>query len=435
MKAVRKKIMPHVELTCICTDKFKTNCLSVNLLTQLNRATASQNALIPRVLRRGSARYPDMESISAALDELYGARLEPIARKKGEIQAVGFYADFSDDAFLPGNERLLEKVAALLGELLLSPNTRGGLLLPQYVDSEREKLLEQIRARINEKRGYALHRLFELMCFSEDYAVDRLGTEEEAAAINYTKLTKRYKELLMTSPIEIFYCGGADPIRVERAVLSALETLPRGEIDRDCGTDIRLNAIDDSPRYFTEEMDVSQGKLAVGFRLGDCMVNPEPAAIRVANAVYGGSVTSKLFMNVREKLSLAYYASSVADWHKGIMAVSSGIEVSNYDAALGEIFAQLDAMRNGDISDDELTAAKRYVVSSLRAIPDMPGSLEDFYLGQNIEGLDDGPEDMAEAAEAVTAGDVVKIAAGIECDAVYFLKGEESEDEAEADTL
>ncbi len=429
MEAIRKKIMPFVELTCLRTDKFKTGCLSVNLLTRLSRENASKNALIPHVLRRGSTGHPDMESISAALDELYGARIEPVVRKKGEVQAVGFFADFADDAFVPGGEQVLEKVTALMGELLLSPNTRGGLFLPAYVDSEREKLLERLRARINDKRSYAVQRLFELMCFSEDYATDRMGTEEEAQSINYQKLTRHYKQLLQCAPIEVFYCGGADPLRVERAVKSALVTLLRGEPDEDIGTDIRINTVEENPRYFTEELSITQGKLSVGFRLGECMYNPNMAAIRVFNAVYGGSVTSKLFMNVREKLSLCYYANSAIDRHKGLMVVSSGIEFDKYDAALSEIFAQLEAVKKGDITDDELAAARKAVATELRSAMDSPGALEDFWLAQNVDGLYYGPEELAALAESITRDEVVEVAKGVECDAVYFLRGLSEEGE------
>ena len=431
MIAVRKTLMPGVSLTHLRTDKFKTNCLSVNLLTDLFSETAAMNAVLPQVLRRGTALCPDMESLSALLDGYYGARVEPVVRKKGEIQVVGFYADFADDAYVPGGERLLEKIARLLGDLLLTPNTHGGLLLPSYVESERDKLLEQIRARINEKRSYAVERLFELMCYGEEYAVPRIGNESAAEAINYRTLTKHYKNLLSASPIEVFYCGSADITRVEDALGDAFAALPRGELNEDLCTLIRLNAIEDQPRYYTEEMDVTQGKLSVGFRMGDSMEDPDFAALRVMNAVYGGSVTSKLFMNVREKLSLAYYASSSLDLHKGVMSVASGIEFDQYEPALAEIFSQLDAVRDGEISDEEQQAASSYVASSLRSLSDSSSSLEDFYLSQNIQGLDVSPEEFAGAVELVTKDEVVEIARGIECDAVYFLRGFDTEVETD----
>ncbi len=432
MEQSRKEILPGVFLTCLKTEKFKTGLISLNLLTPLTRQDAAKNALIPSVLRRGCASCPDLDAVSARLDELYGARIEPAVRKKGEIQCLGFWADFADDRYLPaGGERLLEQVAAFMGELLLDPNTRGGLFLPEYVASEKEKLLQQIRGRVNDRIGYALFRLTELMCQTEAYAVDTLGGEEEAENIGYVALTKHYNELLSKCPVELFYCGSAGPERVEAAMRDALIALPRGEIDWELGTDIRMNALEDAPRRYTEALDVSQGKLAVGFRLGECMNDPDPAAIRVMNAVYGGDSSSKLFMNVRERMSLCYFASSFCNIAKGLMYVVSGVDFENFEPALTEILAQLDAVRRGEITDEEFSAARSGVVSGLLAAADSPGSLEEFWLGQNLLGLEYGPEEMAALAEEVTPGDVTAIAAGIECDAIYFLTGSESEDEDE----
>ena len=428
VRQVRNEILPGVFLTCLQTDKFKTGILSVNFLTRLCREEASQNTLIPSVLRRGTVRHPDMDALAARLDSLYGARLEPVSRKLGEIQAVGFWADFVDDAFLPDDgSSLLEDVADLMGEVLLSPNTRGGLFLPAYVDSEKEKLLEDIRARVNDKSAYSRQRLIELMCAAEDYAVDVLGSEETAGSIGYVALTKRYKQLIATAPAEIFYCGTAEPGRVERAMRDALLLLPRGELDYDLGTDIRMNAVEADVRYQTEIMDVAQGKLAIGFRLGECMEDPDHAAIRVTNAVFGGGIASKLFRNVRERLSLCYYASSGVDILKGLMLVASGIEPENRDTALAEIFRQLDAVRSGDVTDEELAVAKASLVSDLLAVSDSAGQLEGFWLSQNLQGLDYGPDEQAALIEDVAREDVIAIANSIECDMVYFMRGPEEE--------
>ena len=212
-------------------------------------------------------------------------------------------------------------------------------------------------------------------------------------------------------------------------LLQAFALLPRGEIDLDLGTDIRMNAVEEKPRYFTEEDEISQGVLAVGFRLGECMDDPDPAKLAVFNAVYGAGVTSKLFQNVREKLSLCYYAFSSTDTLKGIMAVLSGIEVDKYDEALSEILAQLDAVRAGDISETELAAARRSVANDLRTGADSPYYLADFYLRETVQGTDATPDDIAVLAETVTAEDVAAIARGVELDAVYFLRGEEAETE------
>ena len=434
MEFNRTELMPGVFLSHLRSDKFKTACMSVTLLTQLRRETAAMNAVIPFVLRRGTTRYSDMEQLSRRMDELYGAAVEPVVRRIGEIQCIGFYGSFPEPDYLPGGEALLGDTCALMAQLLLDPVTRGGLLLPQYVDSEREKLLDIIRSRMNDKRSYALTRCIEEMCCYEDFAVSRFGSESEAENIHYKKLTRHYRELIQTCPVEIFYCGKTDFKAVSAAMRDAISAMPRGEIDYDIGTDLRMNAVEDHVRFVEEEMDVTQGKLVLGFRLGECMEEPDIPALYVFNAVYGSGATSKLFMNVREKLSLCYYASSAVYLHKGIMLVSSGIEFDKLDAARDEILAQLDSVRRGEITDDELRSAKKSVASDLRAVQDSIGELEGFYLSQALDGLDYGPAELAALAEDVTKEEVQAIAKSIECDLIYFLKGSGEEDGSDDET-
>lgn len=434
MEFNRTELMPGVFLSHLRSDKFKTACMSVTLLTQLRRETAAMNAVIPFVLRRGTTRYGDMEQLSRRMDELYGAAVEPVVRRIGEIQCIGFYGSFPEPDYLPGGEALLGDTCALMAQLLLDPATRGGLLLPQYVDSERKKLLDIIRSRMNDKRSYALTRCIEEMCCYEDFAVSRFGSESEAENIHYKKLTRHYRELIQTCPVEIFYCGKTDFKAVSAAMREAFSTMPRGEIDYDIGTDLRMNAVEDHVRFVEEEMDVTQGKLVLGFRLGECMEEPDIPALYVFNAVYGSGATSKLFMNVREKLSLCYYASSAVYLHKGIMLVSSGIEFDKLNTARDEILAQLDSVRRGEITDDELRSAKKSVASDLRAVQDSIGELEGFYLSQALDGLDYGPAELAALAEDVTKEDVQAIAESIECDLIYFLKGSGEEDGSDDET-
>ncbi len=431
MQVKRSEILPGVWLSYLQSDKFKTACLSLSLLTQLKRETAAQNALIPYVLRRGTTRYGDMEALSARMDELYGAVIEPAVRRIGEIQCLGFYASIPEEAFLPAGTKVLRPCCELLGELLLSPATRGGLLLPRYVDSERDKLVERIRSRVNDKIGYALIRCLEEMCCYEDFAVSRYGGEEEAAAIYYTKLTKQYRRLLQSSPVEIFYCGRAPEDEIAEALREALATLPRGELALDIGTDVRMNALEAEPRFVHEHMDVTQGKLVIGFRLGECMEDPDVAALTVFNALYGGGTKSKLFVNVREKLQLCYYAGSMADLHKGLLLVNAGIDFDQFERARDEILAQLEAIRRGEISDEELQAARAGVSSDLRAQLDSQAELEGFYLSQTLDGLDYGPMELAELCELVTKEELVAIARSVECDLIYFLSGIEEDEDAD----
>ena len=224
----RREIMQDVFLTYLPADKFKTSRLTLNLITGLRRETASANALLPAVLRRGTMRCPDMESLSAALDTLYGATVDYTVRKKGECQCIGFAAGFIDDAFTPHGEKLLEPVAAMLGELLLDPVTRGGRFLGEYVDSEKENLIDALRSLRNDKRDWADIRLMQEMCAGEPYSVLRLGDEDTARRITNQTLYVHSQQLLSSSRVELLYCGSAEAQRVEDAVLTALAALPRG---------------------------------------------------------------------------------------------------------------------------------------------------------------------------------------------------------------
>ena len=431
MEYARSEIQNGVWLTHIRSDKFKTACLSITLLTQLRRETAAMNALLPLVLRRGTARYGDMEAISRRLDELYGAAIEPVVRRIGEIQCLGFYASVPEEDFLPAGADTLRGTCELMGQMLLAPNTRGGLLLPDYVDSERGKLIEMIRARLNDKLGYSVSRCIEEMCCCEDFAVSRFGDEESAEAIRYQKLTKQYRSLVQSSPIEIFYCGRAEQKRVESLLRDALSTLPRGEIDYEIGTDVRLNALEAAPREYTEQMNVTQAKLVIGWRLGEAMEDPNPAALRVFGSLLGGSTASKLFVNVREKLSLCYFASAVTDLHKGLLLAYAGTEFDKVEQARDEIFAQLAAIAEGEITDEELKAARADVKNALRSAMDVQGALEGFYLSTALDGADYSPEELGELVDDVTKEELVAIARGCECDMIYTLTGDGSEDDGD----
>lgn len=424
-EVTRTDLMPGVHLRAVHTKKFKSSYLSVTLMTPLSAETAAENALIPYVLRRGSQAQPDMESLSAALDELYGGAIEPAVRKKGETQCVGFAASFLDDAYTLDDTPILERACDLLGELLLRPLTQDGVFSPAYVEGEKANLIDRIRGQINDKRTYSVNRMTALMCPEEAYGVDKLGDEHHAAAITAKSLWARYQRLLARSEVEVYYCGSAGPERAERALKAALTGLPRGdELDAlDC--EVRLTAWEE-PRVVEEVMDVTQGKLAMGFRTGGATVwEVDYPALMMFNAVYGGTSMSKLFMNVREKLSLCYFASSAIERMKGVLWVSSGIEFDKYEQSRDEILAQLEAVRRGEVEPWELEGARRIIVTGLRSTLDAQHRQEDYWLGQAAAGLDEGPEALSRRVEAVTPEQVVEVSKKLRLDTIYFLKGRE----------
>lgn len=424
-QVTHRELFPGVWLRAVHTSKFKSSYLSITLLAPLDKKTAGANALIPEVLRRGTAIHPDMESMSAALDELYGGAIEPMVRKRGETQCVGFIASFLDDAYAMKGEKILEPAAGLLCEVLLKPYTEKEVFSAGYVSGEKANLIDRIRAQINDKRTYATQRLTQEMCKYEAFGVDKLGDEESVSAITPESLWQRYQELLATAQVEVYYCGSAEPDRVAGALKQALDKLPVNQDRTGPDCDVRVSA-GPEPIVAEECMDVSQGKLALGFRTGGltCWETDYPA-LYLAVAVFGGTTLSKLFMNVREKLSLCYYASATLEKMKGLVLVSSGIEFDKYQTAKDEILAQLEAVKRGEIEDWELEGSRRTLIGACMSTLDEQGRQEEFWLGQTAAGLEESPEELAAQLEGVTREQVAAAARKLELDTVYFLKGKE----------
>ena len=421
MEQLRQRLGEGIFLTCLPADKFKTGLFSAQFITPLRRETAACNALLPAVLRRGTAAYPDMASLEARLDLLYGASVSSSVRKRGESQLFGFVASCVDDAFVPGGEALLEPVTELLGELVCAPALEDGALVASYVDSERANLVDSIRSVVNDKRSYAAKRLLEEMCAGEPYGLSHIGEEETAAAITAASLTEHYRRQLAAGRLELLYCGRAEPERVRDAFCRAFAGLPRGAAEPLAAVSRR--PAPPEPRVVTETMDVTQGKLSLGFRVG---TEDLPAAI-VMNAMYGGTSNSKLFLNVREKLSLCYYASSSYHRQKGLLTVASGIEFADYQRACDEILAQLEDMRAGRWEDWEFSAAMSSLRNSMKTAGDSAARLEDYWMGQLATGRRESPEELLAAIEAVTPERVRAAAGTAALDTVYFLKGKEAD--------
>ncbi len=419
----QKEILPGVKLTAVQTSKFKTNFLSMTFLDPLVEDHAAMNALLPFVLRRGTQKYPDMMQVSAALDELYGGAIDPIVRKKGETQCIGFIASFLDDAYIPESSQVLEDGIALMAQFLFEPVLENGAFVSSCLESEKENLMDRISSRVNDKQQYAIYRLLSQMCDGEPYGLYRYGEVDAVRNITSNGLQKQYESLLQNTPIEIYYCGSATFERVESALQSALSGLPIGmrkSLPPTQGKKV------DNVRYFTDHMDVLQGKLALGFRIDKPILSArEVSCMMVFNAIFGGSTTSKLFLNVRERLSLCYYASSGIDRHKGVMMVSSGIAFEQYENARDEILAQLEDCKQGQFSQEDLHAAKRFVANQQKTTLDSQNKLEEFWLGQAVSACTFGPEELESAIDGIVAEDVKHIAQQVQLDSVYFLQGKE----------
>lgn len=415
----RTEILPGVYLTAVQSDKFKTGCFSLNLLRPMKKEEAAANALIPSVLLRGSERCPDIASISAKLDELYGASIGTLIRKKGEVQLVGFYCDYVQDEYV--DEPVFAPVMAFLAELLLHPRLENGAFPEAVVDSEKLNLENAMLSRINDKRTYAASQLIRTMCAGQPYGIPRIGEPDDLKNITAKSLYAHYRDLLATSRVELFYMGSLSPAAVTKVLQTVLAELPRAEVFVPVGTTPAPAARPVQEK--TERLDVTQGKLSLGFFTDITAKDPRYPALVLAATVFGGGATSKLFTNVREKMSLCYYASASFEKFKGVLSVSSGVEFSKLETAKTEILRQLEACKAGDITDDELESARGYLVSDLKIAMDSPGRLDDYYMGQILLEQDGTMEDLASAIARVTKQEAADAIQALRLDTIYALEG------------
>lgn len=412
-------LAPGVSLRAMQTDQFKTGFFSVNLICRHDRATAGLASLLPNVLLRATQKHPSMERVSSHLDALYGACAGALCRRKGEIKLTGLYFDYVEDCFLP--EPIFDRIVDFLRELLFEPLTENGCFCASVFESERANLIDAIEASINSRRSYAVMRMLETMCAEEDYGVPQLGSVQDAEALSAEALWAFYQHLLRHARIEVYYAGR---LRAEEAaarfapVFSALGARRLTEV---APTVIRAEA--PQVRRVEETMDVTQANLVIGLRTGLTAADPDYPAMTLLSAVYGGGMTSKLFLNVREARSLCYFVGSTLDKYKGLMVVSAGIDASKRQEAEEAIFAELDACRCGQITDEELSSARTQVLSSLRRAMDVPSDLDDFYLGLALTGADDLPV-LMKKLQNVTRNDLVRAARRLQTDTIYLLRRE-----------
>lgn len=414
-------LLPGVNLRCRTDPRFKQGCLSLHWVVPMCANHSAMNALIPSVLLRGTVPHPDLRSITARLDDLYGAAVSPMSRRVGDYQASGLYLSFMDDRFALPGDRVLEGTVEFLAELLQKPLTEGGGFLPAYVESEKKNLISTIQADRNDKRIYAMGRLLKIMCREDSFGLPRLGEPEQVAAIQPDTLYRHFQNMLGSAPLEIFYVGSREG--------SALADLLRGRLNL-AGRESTLppqTGFHSCPgENVTETMDVAQGKLCMGFVTPITLHSSQYPAMQVLNVLYGGGMTSKLFQNVREKLSLCYSVGSSYYGTKGILTVSAGIDFDKEGASREEILRQLQLCQEGTITREELVSAREALISSLRAVPDSAGSIESYCFSAILSGKNPSLENAIQAIRDVTLEQVVEAAKTLTLHSTYFLKGDRS---------
>ena len=416
------EMMPGVTLRCCPDHRFKQGCLSIQFVRPMCREEAVLNAIIPAVLLRGTEKHPDLRAITQQLDALYGASVSTMVRRVGDYQTTGLYCGFMDDRFALPGDRVMEPMMEFLGELLLQPLTTQDGFMPEITDSEKKNLIATIDSVRNDKRHYAMGQLLRSMCKGDSFSVPRLGEKEQVAAVTPASAYNHYRRILRESRVELFYVGSAPAEQVARLLMPILEQIDRNYVNLPeqkpfCGPAQGEN--------LTEQMEVTQAKLCMGFTTPLTNRSEDFAAMQVFNTLFGAGMTSKLFMNVREKLSLCYSIGSSYYGSKGLVTVAAGIDAAQKELASAEILRQLDACRSGDITPEELAAAKEAILTALRATHDSPGAIEGFYATAALSGMAMTHPQYVQAVSRVEREQVVAAARSVTLHTTYFLKGVE----------
>lgn len=415
------QLLPGVTLRLCRDTRFKQGALSLQFLCPMSQEESALNALLPAVLLRGTENHPELRSITLHLDDLYGAAVGALVRRIGDYQTTGLYCSFMEDRFALPGEEILRPMVDFLEELLLHPLLEKGAFSRDHVESEKKNLISTIQSEKNDKRAYAAAQLLKTMCRRDSFGLPRLGSARDVRRITPEALYRHYLKVLETYPLEIFYVGSAQP-----QLLCDLLREKFGKLGRNIRPLPPQTPFHPCEKCEKEEkMDISQANLCLGFLTPITNRDPRFAAMQVLNAVLGSGMTSKLFMTVREKLSLCYAIGSSYYGAKGILTVSAGIDTEKEGTVRREILAQLEACRAGDITKEELDAAKEAILSGLRTVHDSSGAIENYYSTAALSGLGLTPEEYAARVSAVTVAEVSDAAKSLDYHTGFFLKGGE----------
>ncbi|GKU78691.1 peptidase M16 [Paenibacillus sp. L3-i20] len=409
----------RIRLHVLPTKRFKTFAISLFAGLPLSEETVTPVALIPFVLRRGTANTPETIAFREKLDDLYGAGFGFDVYKRGDSQVVQFRMDVINDQFVSSEQSLLESSLRFLGDVLTDPCKENEGFRTKYVDAEKATLRKRLEAIVNDKIRYAAERCLEEMCADEPYRLHPLGRIEDIDAITPSSLYQQYENWLQNAALDLYVVGDTTLEEVSKLVGEAFK-LKAGAPST--YTKPQVNHPVSEVKYVVDEMEVSQGKLNMGLRTGIGYGDKLYAAALMYNGILGGYPHSKLFVNVREKESLAYYAASRLDGHKGLCTVQSGIEFANYDKAVAIIKEQLDSMAKGQLTDLELNQTKAMISGHLRELQDSANEMLAYDFNSVLTGKERSADELLNQVQAVTVDDIVEVARNVQLDTVYFLR-------------
>lgn len=422
MQSVYREILPGVRLRVVSTDKFKTSCFSASFVLPLSLEEASLNALIPSVLRRGTKNYPDMTRLTSALDNLFGARVEPAVRKFGNVQTSGIICDLINSKCVTDGDKILGDTLSLALEVLLSPCVSGDGFVKEYVESEKENLIDYLNGEINEKLSYAYTEAIAALYNDTGFGVNEDGAVEKIAEITPKSLYEHYKKVYLYAPLELFFCGDATFEEIEACVKPILAELPR-EYDN-------FTALSKPEKPAEKEicvqLDVQQANLLIGLYTPTRAGSTDQPAVQVLSTILGGGTASKLFTHVREEKSLCYYTGAKYDKYLQTVFMYSGVDPKRVEEARGEMLKQFMACQDGNITETELEIAKKAIIDSFKTNGDSAFGLEAYWLSESVMGLSRELDFRIARIMAVTIDDVIRAAGQLANCMTYVLTGKEA---------
>ena len=427
MEYNKTKIKNGINLHLLNTSKFKTNLISIFLSTPLTREYVTYDAVLTAVLRRGSKSMPSQEEISKALEEMYGASFDCGLDKTGDNHVLKFYIESVNDEFLPNNtEEMLKVSFEKLAEIVFNPVLEDGIFKGEYVSQEKENIKQRINAKVDNKGLYARFRCVEEMYKDEPAGLYKLGYVEDLENIASKNLYEYYQNLVKNCKIDIFVSGKIDNNEAIKIVREN-ENIQNLK-DRDAiyvVNEITTKQVQ-KEKIITESLDVTQGKLVIGCDINFDEKDLEDKNIRyqamLYNALLGGSANSKLFQNVREKASLAYSASSNYVRYKSNIYINAGIEIQNFEKALEIIRKQLEDLKNGDFTEEDIDNEKKGIISQINLIDDEQDTEVIYYLGQELTNSNIGIEEYKQNIMGVTKEQIINIASKVNINTIYFLR-------------
>ena len=403
----------------IANNRFNTTSVSFNFYLPMKKETVAANALLPFILTSCSKDYPSFSALNLKLNKLYGARLDSSCEKYGDCQLLRMTISVIDDKFSFDSDSLVKEASELLLNLVFNPSVEENAFLEDDVAREKRKAVEHIKGEIAEKRIYARNRLISEMFAGTPYGIPKCGTVDDVLAVTPKVLYKAWQNMLETAFVRVHVVGATVPQGLFEDIKLKFETVNRHDIT-DCKACKPATPVKKVKTVF-EKMDVKQGKIVMGFSSDMFGDDDLSLPLLVMCDIFGGGPYSRLFTNVREKLSLCYYCAASSVRYKGLLMVDSGVEVENADKAIDEILNQLEIMKNGEFTDSEFDSSIKSICDSLNTYYDSQGALDLWYaLKVNNPNLY-SPEDIIEKIKQITKEDVIFAARGVNLHTVYKL--------------